>query len=160
MSAPASTSTPARIPTAEELHAAHRAGVEADVAKARAATTLAEKLTQAYGERKIVVEVLGERVRLRYPSKSLRERLVVALSGLRAHRDAIERGELPPQDEQERLQADVVGLAADLALDASMTREFFEASEFGVELAATLLVAVEHQMSVRRADAGNFRKDA
>ena len=154
------TAASAPQPSIDELHKAASEFAAKDKAKAVAAATLAERLTQAYATRRLTVDVEGVRIPLRYPSQAERSALANALADVRALAEAIEKGAAPPEDEQLRIQRAVIDAAAAISQDASMNAEFFAASEYGVEIAARLLVAAEGALSARAGEARSFRRDS
>lgn len=149
-----------RAPTPEELFAFHQKLEGQRKAASAEKARLAERLTRAYAERALVFTIGGERVAAHFPAREVRHRLVNVLRELRVRSERHEAGEVEPVEEQERLDAAVYELAAELTVDEELTADFFAKSEYGAELAVAVLLGVEGALSRRTAEAATFRSDA
>lgn len=139
-------------PTPEDAWRAHKAAEAAETAVRVERATAAARLTQAFSERVLVLDVAGQRIEARYPGRTHRDELTTILARVRR----LLRGD-DTDAEDDALQASVARLAAALTLDASLDEAYFTSSEFAMEAALGVLFAIEGALTARAGEASTFR---
>lgn len=145
-------------PTADDLHKAHAEFSTKEKEKRAKASALAEALTSDFANRELPVKVGKQEIILRYPGRELRRDAQEALAAARRVHATLSKGERLDEATERAAERAVCDAASRLVRDETMTPEWFQSSEYGIEIALSLLFAVEAAFTAHVREAASFRR--